>query len=149
MYGSRLGINDFATLLLGLGGKVGRGGWNPFHLLDARSFVDDNGLEVSKGLVDEVFQGVLGGKGNLRVARDDEALAGVDADALTVLHLDELERAKSLNLNEFVGSDILNDGVKELFEERFGILLRDIFLLCQRLGQLLEVYLSCHSLTSL
>ena len=54
------------------------------------------------------------------------------------------------------GTGCLSNNSKEIkkkfekrLEERFSILLRQVPLLCQRLGKLLEINLGCHSLTSL
>ena len=80
---------------------------------------------------------------------NNNALACIYVDALAVENFDEFECPQSFDLHKFISGYILNDGVEELFEERFGIPLRDVLLLCQYLGKLLEVYLSCHSLISL
>ena len=85
----------------------GRFDGSSLHFLQACAFVDDDGLEVGKGFVDQVLQRCVGGEGKLGVPGYDDARAGVDIDALTVEDLYEFEGAKTFYLDYLVVGDIL------------------------------------------
>ena len=117
---------------------------NPLHLLQARAFVDDDGLEIGEGLVDHILERSVRRKGHLCVSRYDDAFTGVDIDALTFKHFNEFERAEAFNLNQFVGGYVLNNRIEEFAKECFGVFLRQVLHLGQYLGQLRKVYLGVH-----
>ncbi len=64
--------------------------------------VDRGGLEAGEGLVDDVAHGRVGGEGDFLMASDKDSFTGVDIDAFAGFHHDELECAKSLDLDVFV-----------------------------------------------
>ena len=74
-----------------------------------------------------------------------DAFACIDIDALSVEHLNQLERAQALYLDKLVDGDVLNDGIEEFFQESLGILLRNGMFLSQRFGKLGKGYLVSHN----
>ena len=96
------------------------GSVDSFKRVEVCSFIDDHGLEVGKGPVDEVAQSGLGCEAYFGVAADLDTFAGVDIDALAFTDCHELECAESFDPDEFFTGEGVGNNVEKGTDKGLG-----------------------------